>query len=312
VIGAGISGVAAARALHDSGAPVRVLDRGRRPGGRMSGRELHGRVVDLGASYLTADPDGRFAPVVADWVDRGLARPWTDTFAVAGPDGITDRKTGPLRYGAAGGLRSLVTDLARGLDLVTGHIVGEVGAGPTVDGAPADAVVVALPDPQARRVLAPGSPAEQALDARGWQATLAVAMGWPDRHWDPDLHGVFVNDHPVLEWLADDGTRRGDDAPVLVAHSTGPFAARHLGDPQAAGPEVVAAVRRLLDLPEPEWVHVHRWTFAKPTDPRSEPFHLVGGVGLCGDGWSAPSKVESAWTSGTLLAQALLAGQRDA
>ncbi len=309
VIGAGISGVAAARALHDAGAPVRVLDRGRRPGGRMSGRELHGRVVDLGASYLTADPDGPFAAVVADWVDRGLARPWTDTFAVAGPDGITDRKTGPLRYGAAGGLRSLVTDLAHGLDLVTGHIVGEVGPGPTVDGAPADAVVVALPDPQARRVLTPGSPAEQALDARGWQATLAVAMGWPDRRWDADLHGVFVNDHPVLEWLADDGTRRGDDAPVLVAHTTASFASGHLGDPQAAGPEVVAAVRRLLDLPEPDWTHVHRWTFAKPSDPRTEPFHLADGVGLCGDGWSAPSKVESAWTSGTLLAQALLAGR---
>jgi predicted NAD/FAD-dependent oxidoreductase len=70
----------------------------------------------------------------------------------------------------------------------------------------------------------------------------------------------------------------------------------------------VAAVRALLDLPEPDWTHVQRWTFAKPGDPRSAPFHLRGGIGLCGDGWSAPSKVESAWTSGHLLGCELAAG----
>ncbi|MEI4273013.1 NAD(P)-binding protein [Klenkia sp. LSe6-5] len=308
VIGAGIAGVAAARALHDAGRPVRVLDRGRRPGGRMSGRELHGRVVDLGASYLTAAEGSAFAGVVADWLERGLAREWTDTFAVAGPDGLTDRKAGPMRYGAAGGLRSLVVDLARDLDLVTGHAVQQVTAGPTVDGEPADAVVLALPDPQARRLLEAGCPVEQVLDPRGWQATLSVVLGWAHRRWDADLHGVFVHDHPVLEWVADDGARRGDGAPVLVAHTTPAFAAGHLAEPGAAGPGVAAAVCALLDLPEPDWHHVHRWTFAKPADPRGEPFHLLDGVGLCGDGWSAPSKVESAWTSGHLLGQQLATG----
>ncbi|WP_242653956.1 NAD(P)/FAD-dependent oxidoreductase [Klenkia soli] len=308
VIGAGIAGIAAASALRDADRPVRVLDRGRRPGGRMAGRELHGRVVDLGASYLTATAGTAFADVVADWVDRGVAREWTDTFAVAGPDGLTDRKTGPMRYGAAGGLRSLVVDLARDLDLTSGRTVQQVGAGPVVDGEATDAVVLALPDPQARRLLDPGSPTERVLDARGWQATLAVVLGWADRRWAADLHGVFVNDHPSLEWIADDGDRRGDGAGVLVAHTTPAFAAGHLAEPAAAGPGVAAAVCALLDLPEPAWTHVHRWTFAKPADPRRAPFHLADGIGICGDGWSAPSKVESAWTSGHLLGQELARG----
>jgi len=38
VVGAGIAGLACARALTAAGYPVRVLDRGRRPGGRMSSR----------------------------------------------------------------------------------------------------------------------------------------------------------------------------------------------------------------------------------------------------------------------------------
>ena len=102
VVGAGLAGVACARTLRAAGAPVVLVDRGRRLGGRMASRRIDGRVVDLGASYLTVS-DPEFAAVVDDWQQRGLARPWTDTFAVAGGE----PKTGPLRWAAPGGLRSL-------------------------------------------------------------------------------------------------------------------------------------------------------------------------------------------------------------
>ncbi|MGY1779150.1 NAD(P)/FAD-dependent oxidoreductase [Geodermatophilus sp. SYSU D01036] len=308
VVGAGIAGVACARALADAGVPVRVRDRGRRPGGRMASRTLAGRVTDLGASYLTASAGTPFAAVVGDWVARGLARPWTDTFAVAGPDGIRDSSSGPVRYAAPGGLRSLVADLAAGLDVVQGSAVERVGPGARVDGAEAPAAVLALPDPQARRLLPPDLAARllDEEDARPWRPSLAVALGWDERHWPADLHGAFVHDDPVVEWIADDGDRRGDGAPVLVAHTTPGTAAAHLDDPGRAAPEVTAAVCRALGIgPAPAWTHVHRWTFAKPAVPREEPFGLAAGVGVCGDGWRAPSKVESAWTSGHLLGTAL-------
>ena len=299
VIGAGISGIACARALTDAGIGVQVLDRGSRAGGRMAGRPMHGRAVDLGASYLTAAEGSPFAAVVADWVERGLARPWTDTFSVAGPDGIEETKTGPLRYGAAGGLRGLVLDLARGLDVRPKYTVSTVEPGPLVDGEQVGTAVLAVPDPQARRLLTRDTPADRALDPRGWQASLAVVLGFGTRQWAADLHGAFVHDSPVVEWVADDGDRRGDGAPVLVAHTAPDFSEAHLADPDAAAGAVTAAVQRALGITaEPDWTHVHRWTFAKPVSPREEPFHLAEGIGLCGDGWSAPSKVQSAWTSG--------------
>ena len=65
VVGAGISGLACARALRSAGLPVRVLDRGRKPGGRMASRRLQGRPVDIGASYFTAGDDDAFAALVA-------------------------------------------------------------------------------------------------------------------------------------------------------------------------------------------------------------------------------------------------------
>ena len=115
VVGAGISGVAAARALTDGGLPVVVLDRGKRIGGRMASRRTDGRVVDTGASYFTVSDD-RFDAVVQGWATRGLARQWTDTF-VAAHDGELEPKSGPVRWGAGAGLRSLVEDLADGLDV---------------------------------------------------------------------------------------------------------------------------------------------------------------------------------------------------
>ncbi|MCW2606144.1 MAG: hypothetical protein JWO60_837, partial [Frankiales bacterium] len=144
-----------------------------------------------------------------------------------------------------------------------------------------------------------------ALGGRAWQPVLALAAGFAARGWD--LDGAFVHGDDVLEWLADDGSRRGDGAPVLVAHSTPAFAAPRLQDPQAAGPAMVEAVRRLLDLPEPAWWRVQRWTHAKPVGEREAPCFLGdAGVGLCGDGWGA-SKVEAAYLSGLTLAERLLA-----
>lgn len=305
VVGAGMSGVACARVLHDGGAEVVVLDRGRVPGGRLASRRLGGRYVDLGASYLTAR-DPNFVAVVQDWVARGVARPWTDTFLVGSPAGLGESKQGPVRYGAAGGLRRLVEDLARGLEVRQEVTVGLVSPGPTLDGTAYDAVVLAMPDPQALRLLHPVlEPERAALEGRAWQPVLALAAGWPERRWK--LDGVFVHESDVLDWIADDGARRGDAAPVLVAHSTAAFATRHLDDPGASGPVMIAALCGLLELPQPSWSYVQRWRYAKPVDTREACFLLGGArVGLCGDGWGA-SKVEAAWLSGTALGSALLA-----
>jgi predicted NAD/FAD-dependent oxidoreductase len=109
--------------------------------------------------------------------------------------------------------------------------------------------------------------------------------------------------------MADDGRRRGDAAPVLVAHSTPDFAGRHLEDLAAAEHEMLEALRDLMGLTQPVEVHVHRWSFARPVGERSEPYALetgpAGVLGVCGDGWGASPKVETAWRSGRDLGRVL-------
>ncbi|MFP5022819.1 NAD(P)/FAD-dependent oxidoreductase [Pseudonocardia phyllosphaerae] len=306
VVGAGISGVTCAAELAARGLGVTVLERSHGPGGRLAVHRHRGRPADIGAAYLTVD-DPEFDRQVRDWERRGLLREWTDTLAVF--DGTTrgDDSTGPMRWAAPDGLRSLVADLVHGarLDIRTGTEVRAVGPGPVVDGEPCDAVVLALPDPQAARLLDPAGPAGAAVTGRAWNPVLALTLGFAARD-RPDLRCAFVNDHPVLSLVADDGDRRGDGAPVLVAHSTGDVARARDADPAAAVPEMTAAVRELLGIgAEPEWTHVHRWRYAAPAAPHDRPFHLGDdGIGICGDAWGRP-RVQTAWRSGLDLGRAL-------
>ena len=99
VVGAGIAGLACARELVDAGVPARVLERGRVVGGRLASKRFDDRYADIGAAYLTAD-DPEFHGPAGELADRGLAQPWTDTFAVH--DGGADRDPRPDALVGAG------------------------------------------------------------------------------------------------------------------------------------------------------------------------------------------------------------------
>ena len=79
IIGAGMAGLTCATELAAKGRDVRVLDKGRGPGGRMAARraEVAGETVgfDHGAQYFTARDEG-FKAAVAEWEVAGTAAKW--------------------------------------------------------------------------------------------------------------------------------------------------------------------------------------------------------------------------------------------
>ncbi|RFA14968.1 hypothetical protein B7R22_07735 [Subtercola boreus] len=314
VIGSGISGLACARALHDGGATVRVVDRGRVVGGRLATKRLDDRPVDIGARYFTVPEGAEFSDLVADWLDRGLVRPWTDTFESLTVGAPSERKSGPARYAAPKGLRSLATDLAEslradGVPVEQNSEIEDVPGSGVVAGIRYDTIVLAMPDPQAARMLEPASPvAEELFGAEQWQPTLSVVLAWPERRWPADFHGAFVNGSLVVAFIADDGDRRGDGAPVLVVHTTAEFARAHLEHPETGIEAVIDEVNGLLGIRErPSSTYAHRWTFSNPAEQHSEPFLLRGHIAVCGDAWGAHSAVSTAWASGDALGRALTA-----
>jgi hypothetical protein len=304
VVGAGIAGLACARELASAGVTVAVRERSASVGGRMASPLIDGRAVDCGASYFTAR-DLAFCEQVQDWCARGLARPWTDRFPVATTRGVSEPSVGPWRYAAPAGLSSLVADIGNGIAVQTRSPVSGVGNGPSVDGEFVDAVVLALPDPQARRLLDRSVPeARGQVTARRWEPVFALAARYPQRSW-PDIDGAFVADDDTLSWVADDGRRRGDDQPVLVAHSTTSFAT---GEPRGlteTAAVMAEAVDTLLGCGPPTAARVWRWPYARPAEPRDEPYFLgAERIGLVGDGWGSP-RVETAWLSGRGLGKRL-------
>ena len=294
--------------MAGAGLPVTVLERSRKPGGRMASRRMEGRRVDLGASYLTVSDD-RFAAVVERWQAAGLARPWTDTFDVRDADGSWQSKSGPVRWGAPQGLRSLVEHEAEGLDVQVGTVaeVDLVDGAPRVDGRAAPAVVLAMPDPQARRLLAPALEDVAARPRRPLR---------PDPRADGGVGRAVLGPRRRLrqrQRRALLGRRRRPATRRRSAGAGGPLHARPRAQatsrtPRRARDGSSPSSARLLALPEPRHAEVHRWTFAKPSGSRERTFLLTDdGVGCCGDAWSRTAKVESAFLSGLELGEALVA-----
>jgi renalase len=316
VVGGGITGIACASSLQEADVPFVLHERSRALGGRMASRTLRdtgtafdGRVVDIGASYFTATHVD-FVAAIGRLLDRGVVRPWTDAFHVAGPAGIEGVSSGPVRFAAPGGLRSVVVALAEGIaggQIATESLVGAVtltDGALAVDDEPASAVALCMPTPQARRISL-----DVPDDPIPWEPVLAVTCVFDHRSW-VELDGVFVNDDAVITWIADDGSRRGDGAPVLVAHVHPVLSARHVADPDAVIPMVVAAIQRVLRIADyPDWVDVHRWSYAKPlaSNDAGHWLHDEVPLGLASDVWAGGPRVEAAWLSGRSLGAAIAA-----
>jgi polyamine oxidase len=83
VVGAGVAGLTAARALHESGVDVVVVEARDRVGGRTHTVDVGGVPVDLGAAWVH---DGQRSPLLAPWRRIGLPlldAAVTDMYAVA-------------------------------------------------------------------------------------------------------------------------------------------------------------------------------------------------------------------------------------
>jgi predicted NAD/FAD-dependent oxidoreductase len=308
IVGAGMTGLAAARSLSARGARVVLFDKGRGVGGRCAsrGRDLGG--FDHGAQRLFARSE-RFQGIVEGWAADGRvlpthepgehARGWLPTPAMnALPSSLA---TG-LEVRASLRVQSLVRrDRSWWLGLE-----GREPAGPF------DTVLVTAPAPQSRTLLAPHGVFVTALGAVAydpcWALTLACDAGSVGAL--PDAIFLSVDD-PALALVAREGRKPGrapDGALVrLVVHGSADFSRRSLeaGDDEVSA-SLLAALRRCpgLDGLRVRFSHAHRWRFAHVSRALGEPFLFdrTRGLGVAGDGLLGPS-IEAAWTSGEAAAE---------
>lgn len=318
VVGAGISGLVCARTLADHGHRVRVFEKSRGPGGRMSTRRADERRFDHGAQYFTAR-DPRFARAVRSWREDGLAALWTGAIAVLdrGEIGLKDDRTD--RFVAVPGMnavcRHLADDLAvryehRIVDLERSGNLWWLQSADRERFGPFDSVVVSAPAPQTAALLTDVAPELAARAASVEMAPCWAVMAGFDDPLGLGFDGAFVH-HSPLSWVSRNNSKPGrPPGESWVLHGSPEWSEAHLElDAEVAAHRLVDAFATAvgLDLPHPDHLVAHRWRFALPTEPLPEPclFDPALAIAACGD-WAGGARVEGAYLSGCAAADRLL------
>ena len=322
VVGAGLSGMACARALS-ARYKVKLFDKSRGVGGRLSTRYAEAYEFDHGAQYFTVRDPG-----FADTVERARRDGVLAQWGVGGREGralyFTDDKVdedtggtrwvGTPRMNSFGKWMASDTSGAGALDIELGARVSRLSSagGWTLhfeDGstrAGFDAVVLAVPAPQALALLPDASPHSEPVSRVEMDPCFALMVGLEDPH-DFGITTLRAKDLPV-DWLAVNSTKPGrpDSPATLMIHSEADWTRAHVDADRGEVERILLQTASDLlrhDLSSAPHTALHRWLYSSVRTPVGEPALWDGdaSLGLCGD-WCLGGRVEGAWLSGTALA----------
>ncbi|MEJ6595468.1 NAD(P)-binding protein [Parasphingorhabdus sp.] len=307
IVGSGLSGLACADQLVAAGHRVRLFDKARGPGGRMSTRRLDTAVgqvsFDHGAQYFTAR-DQAFQTLVKQWQDSGTAARWPG----AGPEAWVGvpAMNAPIKALSA---RHDVTWSLRIDSLVKKDNRWQLESDDQTIEDVFDIVILAIPAEQAADLLASWDKdflavAANTASAPCWTLMLAFADSL-------QTEKITVRDDVVIGWAARNSSKPGRTGPdSWVIQASPDWSQEHLEDSQG---EVVSLLSsRFADLlgvalPDPLVASAHRWRYARSgkTDQNAL-YNKDFSIGVCGD-WLIGPRVECAWLSGTALAKMIFA-----
>jgi len=312
IIGAGMTGITAARALRHVGVEVMLVDKGRAVGGRMATRRIGEATFDHGAQHISVSTEA-FEREIEALVQEGTADVWFRSESVSHPErGIVNR------YAGVGGMRRIPEALAEGLVVSTGVAVDRLRidadrVAAFAEGTPvatADAAILTPPLPQTRQLLAASNvdrgDSVASLAGVEYDATLAVMVVLDAPAELPGGHRAF--DGGPIGWLADNQEKGVSAVPALTIHSSADFAKTHLEmEPRRWMAELLAAARPFHHGLATEAVP-HRWRFAQPRSILAAGAVAIEArvpVVLAGEVF-AGARVEGAHTSGLAAAQLII------
>lgn len=321
VIGAGISGLIAARRLQKAGWNVQILEKSRGLGGRMATRRVDTAHFDHGAQYFTMH-SMFFRSLVEDLQDQGLVKGWCRGFLNTDRQLILD---GYQRFYAPQGMSSIAKFIAKPLTIHQNTQVTQLTQQDntwrleTQDNSrfEADAVILSAPVPQSLSLLEKAEnlhiteKQHAQLKQIKYDPCLALmaTLDGPSGLGEPGAIRIEDPMSPLL-WIADNVQKGISTTPCITVHGTPHFSRKHWKTPrEEAGALLWEAAQRYISANLVSQ-QTHGWRFAQPqTVTENKSFFLESRVPLllAGDAFGDFNNlIEGAALSGLDAAQQLL------
>ena len=297
VIGAGLTGLTAARALQNAGLAPVLYDKGRGVGGRLSTRRAQdGLQFDHGAQYLSAS-DPAFASMLADAEAAGAAAKWQLDCGAEKTVGLP-------------GMNGVAKFLATGCDIRQGIEIDTIRKGTggwIVAGETYDRVICTVPAPQAIQLVGTSHPLSEAMEQVVMEPNLTLMLALPGASAGFQTYKDSDDD---IAWLALDSSKHARPGPECwVAQAGLAWSNAHLEleKEDIAKAMLPLVCKRLGASPSDAlYVAAHRWRYAQTSAPLGQPFLTDDDTLFLGGDWALSDRAEGAWQSGSAMARALL------
>ena len=316
IIGAGITGMQLAARLSMR-ADVKVFEKSRGIGGRMSTRRADAFQFDHGAQYFTAHGQA-FQDMLEPHILRGTVARWTPRLTALGADAQPMTWTAP-RYVAVPGMNALCKVMAEELEVARQTHIAAITKAPDdawqlssetgEDCGTFDWVLSTAPAEQAAKLMPASFSQSEALSKALMLGCYSLMLGGVDVSaltWD-----AAIVEGSALAWIAVNHSKPGrSSASSLMCQSSNVWAEQHLEDEtdtvQAA---LMGAANTAtgLNVEDAQYISLHKWRFAKVDTPAAQPYliDLEQRLGAAGD-WCGAGRVEAGFDSGDALASAVL------
>jgi len=306
IVGAGLSGLMAARSCTAAGHDVTVFDKGRSVGGRLATRRIGTSTLDHGAQFFTVR-SAEFAHHVEEWLLAGVIREWCRGFA---------NDDGHPRYVGTNGMTSIAKYLATDIDVRCNSLVFSLRRNNsswtviTDDGIEheADRVILTAPLPQSFSLMFSGGiemPTE--LRSIDYDRTLCLLVTLDSHHHNVPTPGGLQNPDDVFSFIGDNQAKGIAASPALTFHANPRWSLEHFDN------NSTQTHAQLLILAEP-YIGTARvlesqfkkWRFATPQTTWPQPCWVdaTKTLAIAGDAFNGP-RVEAAALSGTAAVVAL-------
>ena len=315
IVGAGMTGLAAARTLPPSS--YQIFEKSRGPGGRLASKRIEQQRADIGAQFFTVR-DPRFQALVELAYSAGAIQSWKPrmgTFQSSMPVDSPDTQT---RYVGAPYMNALGRFLSQSVRIESQTRIDTIRRDgsdfvlTTTTGATysAEQVLVTTPVDQMADLLAQFEIApivKQFTMEPTWTTVVSSDQQLTTSMHEP-IDACFGGDHSVFDFISVERSKPGRDSDLIVVQASPEWSKVHLEHESNWVAQTIATELTNTFGIAAEPVLSHRWRYARPTDPKMTTqkgiYQVDAGLWIAGD-YLAGGRVEGAYLAGFEAAERL-------